>query len=715
MRETKARKRAFEEISESKSANKTNFQENPMKAKTAIFFLVAGLTIQNFFAPSVMAQELSEPEKNFEYLWQTFDRNYAIFGAKSVDWNVLYKIYRPRVTSKTSDDELFDIMASLIGHLNDNHVRLSSPNRNFQSGILGEMKMEDFSLDLVKEKYLKGKFQQRRNGVFHYGWLNDSIGYFHFRGFGQIEESTAAIDEIIREFKDAKGIVVDVRSNGGGDDMVGKLIADRFADRKRLYMKTQIRNGPKHDDFTQPKYWYVEPDGPIQFTKPVILLTHRFSVSAAENFALAMRVLPHVTVVGDSTSGVFADVYGDRLPNGWRFSVSFKLFVDQNGFCWEGIGVPMDIRQTNTKKDIEQKRDKVLDLAVSLIESGALKPQNESSSLRDIRESLAKNLERAIASKEIEDALAAFNKAKAGNPNSYYLDEEEMQHAGERLWGAGKKREALEVFKITAREFPKSYQAHERLAEAYTSQGNSNLAQAHYKKAVEFNRRSYPWEKQSYEDAQRAAAGTKLLSKTLASDIEDKGIEAAVKAFNDAKSGGPNTYYIDEGQINQLGYQFLRRGKTKEAIAVFEINAREFPNSSNVYDSLGEAYMNAGQKEMAIKNYRKSVELNPRNTNAVDIIKKLESPTGKIDPKVYDAYVGQYESPLGIIHIIKEGDKLYGMPEGAAKEELVAESESRFNVPGAGAQVGFFKDESGQITHMVLRINGQEIKARKVK
>src|SRR6185312_13107881 len=124
------------------------------------------------------------------------------------------------------------------------------------------------------------------------GWLTDSIGYFHFRGFGRPEQTEAAIDQIIKEFKDAKAMVVDVRGNGGGDDQVGKLIADRFADRKRHYMKTAIRNGSRHDDFTPWKYWYVEPDGPIQFTKPVILLTHRHSVSASENFALAMRVLP---------------------------------------------------------------------------------------------------------------------------------------------------------------------------------------------------------------------------------------------------------------------------------------------------------------------------------------------------------------------------------------------------------------------------------------
>ena len=109
----------------------------------------------------------------------------------------------------------------------------------------------------------------------------------------------------------------------------------------------------------------------MPFTKPVVLLTHRFSVSAAENFALAMRTLPHVIQAGDATSGAFADTAPHTLPNGWRFSAPFNLFRDRDGFCWEGIGIPPDYRQLNTKADIDAKRDRVLELAIALIESGA--------------------------------------------------------------------------------------------------------------------------------------------------------------------------------------------------------------------------------------------------------------------------------------------------------------------------------------------------------
>jgi C-terminal processing protease CtpA/Prc/Flp pilus assembly protein TadD len=668
-----------------------------------------------FVIPALAAaQEQNEPEKNFEQLWKTYDRNYALFGAKHIDWDALYKVYRPRVTSKTTDDDLFQIIADMLGNLNDNHVRLSSPKRRFQSGILGQMKMEDFSLDLAKQKYLKGKSKPLVDGVFDYGWLTASIGYFHFRGFGRLEQTQVAIDEIIKEFKDAKAIVIDVRGNGGGDDRVGKLIADRFADLKRLYMKTAIRSGPRHDDFTPWKYWYVEPGGPLQFTKPVILLTHRFSVSAAENFALAMRVLPHVTIVGDATSGVFADVYGDRLPNGWNFSVSFKLFIDHNGFCWEGIGVPADIRETNTKQDIEQQHDRVLELAVSLIETGALKPQDESASLRDIRESLAKNLARDINEKGLDAALAGFEKTKAGPSASYYFDLEELLEAADRLWKSDKKSEAIKVFKIGVAEAPWSYAAHELLGDAYFNLGEAAQAASMYKKASDLNRRSYPWEIASYDDAVRQSKGIKLLVKTLARDIDDKGIDAALKAFDQGKSGDPNSYYIDEGKINQLGYQLLNRGKTAEAIEVFKLNVREFPKSANTYDSLGEAYLKAGNRELALQNYQRSIELDPRNSNAVDIVKRLTRGDEAIDAKVIAEYQGRYDSPMGVITITVDGGKLFGQPEGSPKEELVPRSPTKFQVTNVGAEVEFVRDDQGKVVKMLIRMGGQQIEAKRI-
>src|SRR4030042_2038805 len=126
-----------------------------------------------------------------------------------------------------------------------------------------------------------------------------------------------------------------------------------------------------------------------------------------------MRVLPHVTVIGDLTSGCFADMYRDRLPNGWQFSVSYKLFLNYSGFCWEGIGVPPDLKQLSGKDDTEKGVDRVFELAVDLIQSGGLSPQPEDGSLKGVRQSLAAQLRKDIAEKGMAEALVTFNNLKA--------------------------------------------------------------------------------------------------------------------------------------------------------------------------------------------------------------------------------------------------------------------------------------------------------------
>ena len=75
--------------------------------------------------------------------------------------------------------------------------------------------------------------------------------------------------------------------------------------------------------------------------------------------------------------------------------------------------------------------------------------------------------------------------------------------------------------------------------------------------------------------------------------------------------------------LNQLGYSYLGEKEINKAIKVFKENVKRYPKSANVYDSLGEAYMKSGDKELAIKNYRRSLELNPRNENAKHMLKKL--------------------------------------------------------------------------------------------
>lgn len=105
--------------------------------------------------------------------------------------------------------------------------------------------------------------------------------------------------------------------------------------------------------------------------------------------------------------------------------------------------------------------------------------------------------------------------------------------------------------------------------------------------------------------------------------ITEKGIESALQSYRTLKQA--NDYYVSENQLNALGYRLLQMKKVKEAIEIFKLNVEAYPQSANVYDSLGEAYMTNGDKELAVRNYQKAVELNPQNTNAVEMLKKLRA------------------------------------------------------------------------------------------
>lgn len=118
----------------------------------------------------------------------------------------------------------------------------------------------------------------------------------------------------------------------------------------------------------------------------------------------------------------------------------------------------------------------------------------------------------------------------------------------------------------------------------------------------------------------------KSIAQTLSDTIASAGIDQAAKQYHDLKTAEPSTYNFDEDQLNTLGYQLIRTKKVKEAIRILQLNVEAYPQSSNVYDSLGEAYMDDGNKPQAIANYRKSLALNPGNKGAVVMLQKLNAP-----------------------------------------------------------------------------------------
>ena len=114
------------------------------------------------------------------------------------------------------------------------------------------------------------------------------------------------------------------------------------------------------------------------------------------------------------------------------------------------------------------------------------------------------------------------------------------------------------------------------------------------------------------------------LSQVLLKIIDERGIDAAVAEYRSLKERGFGNLYAGEGEINSLGYRLLNRRRVPEAIEILKLNVEAYPNSANAYDSLGEAYMISGNTPQAIQNYEKSLSLDPANTNAAMMLKKLK-------------------------------------------------------------------------------------------
>lgn len=111
--------------------------------------------------------------------------------------------------------------------------------------------------------------------------------------------------------------------------------------------------------------------------------------------------------------------------------------------------------------------------------------------------------------------------------------------------------------------------------------------------------------------------------------MQEKDLAAAIDQYHQLRETQPEMYQFGEEELSNVGYQLLSMKKMDEAIAVLQLNAEQFPESFYSYDSLGEAFMIKGDKEAAIRNYKKSLELNPKNYEAIDKLKQLQTDTQK--------------------------------------------------------------------------------------
>ena len=337
--------------------------------KTKFFLLISlAMTIASCEETLLGPVVSNDPKSNFEEMWKSYNEWYGLFEVKDVDWQATYHEYAPMVSEQTTDDQLKDIFHDMIDPLDDNHTYIITTENEprIESGIFDTLKVQtDFSLDLIPD-YVDDLTHY--GAAIDYGTLEGNIGYIHLGDFIPSQKFFAdAMDHILSQLKDTEGMVVDIRDNPGGNDAAAQYVAGRFAAERKLYMTVRKKSGPGPNDFAQAIPWYVEPTGGTRYTKPVVLLTSRWTQSAGETFTLAMQELSNITQLGDYTSGAFSDNISRELPNGWFCFMSIGDYRAADGNSYEGIGVKPDIILVNTKADIQAGKDLELEKALELV------------------------------------------------------------------------------------------------------------------------------------------------------------------------------------------------------------------------------------------------------------------------------------------------------------------------------------------------------------
>lgn len=302
------------------------------------------------------------PVNNFEILWKDFDENYSFFTYKNINWDSLHAVYRPQVGNDMGNEELFTVFDEMLFHLRDGHVNLSSRFNTTRYAQYFLQSPPNFDYNLLERHYFKNQERITEGGAYRYLKM-DSIGYIYVPSFAA--GNYHYIDLVLDHFSEVKGIIVDVRDNGGGDPVNAEILAARFNVEGRIYAHWLWKDGPGHDDFTDPiPYGLGTIDHP--FLKPVVVLTNRSTFSAANDFVLMMDQIPHVTILGDTTGGGGGVPYTRELLNGWRYRFSRTITLSPSGENVE-FGIPPDWVVNLDTADILEGKDTMIETAIDLI------------------------------------------------------------------------------------------------------------------------------------------------------------------------------------------------------------------------------------------------------------------------------------------------------------------------------------------------------------
>lgn len=301
-------------------------------------------------------------EGNFQALWSIINDHYCFFDYKAktieLDWNQVYKKYHDRLSPNMNTYQLFEVLGEMLSELQDGHVNLFATHDVARNWSWHEDYPANFN-DSVHQLYLGTDY--RIASSLRYKILDDNIGYIYCGSFSSAL-GDGNISQAMLYLAECKGLIVDVRQNGGGDLSNADKLASHFTNKKLLVGYMSHKTGPGHQDFSDLQEIWLTPSDGVRWQKKTVVLTNRSCYSATNDFVKSMMQCPNVTIIGDQTGGGSGMPFSSELPNGWSIRFSACPIYDVNKNHTE-FGIQPDIKVDMKTEDLLKNQDTLIEYA----------------------------------------------------------------------------------------------------------------------------------------------------------------------------------------------------------------------------------------------------------------------------------------------------------------------------------------------------------------
>lgn len=333
----------------------------------------------------------------FDVFWQTFAEHFAFNDKVDVNWQQDYSHWREQLSKKPSEQALARVMHNILIKLGDGHAYVETPEGRliaqhnikerlfFKERIAAPFALQtqfsrpyEFHMDLMQRSqravasYLEQNQGQRLFRSFFFASLPGKVRYLsiddlsEFNDGASLEQDLVVIEQlmaqIMPELQQSEGLVLDLRWNSGGYDVVSKKLLSYFIG-KPLHVgskQTKLLNG-----FDRAKPIVIKPAPGNNYLGPIVVLTSPMTISAAEVFTLGLAARDKVSIIGEASNGAYSDILEKKLPNGWLLGLSNERYLAADGNNYEYSGYPVEKTFTYLDiKDLEKSVDPAIEEAI---------------------------------------------------------------------------------------------------------------------------------------------------------------------------------------------------------------------------------------------------------------------------------------------------------------------------------------------------------------